>query len=62
MAAREGSLVAVSFHAELGSDDRVHRMFLELVRDRVGAHGDPRPDRLDAEAGLAPDGARGQAG
>jgi pyridoxal 5'-phosphate synthase pdxT subunit len=62
VAAREGSLVAVSFHAELGSDDRLHRLFLELVRDRVGAQQDPRPERLGAEAGLAPDGARGQAG
>ncbi|HUH81698.1 MAG TPA: pyridoxal 5'-phosphate synthase glutaminase subunit PdxT [Solirubrobacteraceae bacterium] len=34
VAARERSLVAVSFHAELGSDDRLHGFFLELVRDR----------------------------
>ena len=31
VAAREGSIVAVSFHAELGGDDRLHRLFLELV-------------------------------
>jgi pyridoxal 5'-phosphate synthase pdxT subunit len=31
VAAREGSIVAVSFHAELGSDERLHRYFLELV-------------------------------
>ena len=35
MAAREGSLLAVSFHAELGSDDRLHRAFLELVQERA---------------------------
>lgn len=34
VAAREGPVLAVSFHAELGSDDRLHRFFLELVRDR----------------------------
>jgi 5'-phosphate synthase pdxT subunit len=32
VAAREGSIVAVSFHAELGGDDRLHRYFLGLVR------------------------------
>ncbi len=31
VAARQGSLMAVSFHAELGGDDRLHRHFLELV-------------------------------
>ena len=33
VAAREGSRVAVSFHAELSHDVRLHRYFLELVRD-----------------------------
>jgi 5'-phosphate synthase pdxT subunit len=32
IAARQAAMLAVSFHAELGSDDRLHRMFLELVR------------------------------
>jgi 5'-phosphate synthase pdxT subunit len=31
VAARQGSMLAVAFHAELTEDDRVHRMFLELV-------------------------------
>jgi pyridoxal 5'-phosphate synthase pdxT subunit len=31
VAAREGKTLAVSFHAELGSDDRLHRFFLGLV-------------------------------
>lgn len=32
VAARQGSLLAVAFHAELTDDDRVHRMFLDSVR------------------------------
>jgi pyridoxal 5'-phosphate synthase pdxT subunit len=32
VAAREGRILAVSFHAELGSDDRLHRLFLDWVR------------------------------
>jgi 5'-phosphate synthase pdxT subunit len=31
VAARQGRILAVSFHAELGADDRLHRLFLELV-------------------------------
>ncbi len=31
VAARERNLLAVAFHAELGDDDRLHRMFLELI-------------------------------
>jgi 5'-phosphate synthase pdxT subunit len=33
VAAREGRLVATSFHPELTSDDRFHRYFLNLVKD-----------------------------
>jgi pyridoxal 5'-phosphate synthase pdxT subunit len=36
VAARQGRMLAVSFHAELGDDDRLHRLFLELVSDRRG--------------------------
>jgi 5'-phosphate synthase pdxT subunit len=32
VAARQGSLMAISFHPELGDDDRLHRVFLEQVR------------------------------
>jgi 5'-phosphate synthase pdxT subunit len=32
VAARQGSLLAISFHPELGEDDRLHRAFLEQVR------------------------------
>jgi pyridoxal 5'-phosphate synthase pdxT subunit len=31
IAAREGDMLAVAFHAELGEDDRLHRLFLERV-------------------------------
>jgi 5'-phosphate synthase pdxT subunit len=31
VAARQGRMLAVSFHAELSSDDRLHRMFLDWV-------------------------------
>jgi 5'-phosphate synthase pdxT subunit len=34
VAARQGRMLAVSFHAELGEDDRLHRLFLESVRER----------------------------
>jgi pyridoxal 5'-phosphate synthase pdxT subunit len=32
VAVRQGSLLATSFHPEVGGDGRVHRLFLELVR------------------------------
>ena len=31
VAAREGSMLAVAFHSELGEDDRLHGLFLESV-------------------------------
>jgi 5'-phosphate synthase pdxT subunit len=31
VAARQGSILAVSFHAELGEDDRLHALFLGLL-------------------------------
>jgi 5'-phosphate synthase pdxT subunit len=34
VAARQGGLLAVSFHAELGDDGRVHRLFLDAVAVR----------------------------
>jgi 5'-phosphate synthase pdxT subunit len=36
VAAREGELLAVAFHSELGEDDRLHRLFLERVEARRG--------------------------
>ena len=32
VAVRQGSLMATSFHPEVGGDDRVHGMFVDLVR------------------------------
>jgi 5'-phosphate synthase pdxT subunit len=32
VAVREGPLMATSFHPEVGGDDRVHRMFVDLVQ------------------------------
>ena len=36
IAARQGSTIAVAFHAELGEDERLHAFFLEDVRARRG--------------------------
>jgi pyridoxal 5'-phosphate synthase pdxT subunit len=42
VAARQANVLAVAFHAELGEDERLHALFLELVRARVSkpAHRD----------------------
>jgi 5'-phosphate synthase pdxT subunit len=37
VAAREGDVLAVAFHAELTDDARVHRLFLDAVRARTRA-------------------------
>jgi 5'-phosphate synthase pdxT subunit len=37
VAARQGPLLAVAFHAELGHDERLHRLFLDSVRERASA-------------------------
>jgi 5'-phosphate synthase pdxT subunit len=41
VAASQGSTLAVSFHTELGDDDRLHRRFLELVAARRLARAAP---------------------
>jgi pyridoxal 5'-phosphate synthase pdxT subunit len=33
VAARQGAMLAVAFHAELTDDDRVHRLFLDLLAE-----------------------------
>jgi 5'-phosphate synthase pdxT subunit len=38
IAARSERMLAVAFHSELGDDDRLHRLFLELVQEGTGAH------------------------
>jgi 5'-phosphate synthase pdxT subunit len=47
VAARQGGMLAVAFHAELGADDRLHRSFLESVARRRAA----REPALAREAG-----------
>jgi pyridoxal 5'-phosphate synthase pdxT subunit len=37
VAARQGSLLAISFHPELGDDDRLHAAFLDAVRAARGS-------------------------
>jgi 5'-phosphate synthase pdxT subunit len=36
IAAREGPILAIAFHSELGDDDRVHELFLASVARRAG--------------------------
>ena len=36
VAVRQGPLLATAFHPEVGSDTRIHRMFVDLVRDTTG--------------------------
>jgi 5'-phosphate synthase pdxT subunit len=45
VAARQGPMLAVSFHTELSDDDRLHRRFLELVAARPAPReaADERP-------------------
>ncbi len=37
VAARQGRMLAVSFHAELGGDERLHRLFLESIAQAAPA-------------------------
>ncbi|WP_344427561.1 pyridoxal 5'-phosphate synthase glutaminase subunit PdxT [Amycolatopsis minnesotensis] len=37
VAVRQGSVLATAFHPELTGDERVHRLFVGMVRDRVPA-------------------------
>jgi pyridoxal 5'-phosphate synthase pdxT subunit len=39
IAAREGQVLAIAFHSELGEDDRVHELFLASVARRAGDAG-----------------------
>jgi 5'-phosphate synthase pdxT subunit len=39
VAARQGAVLAVAFHTELGGDDRVHALFLESVREFAARDG-----------------------
>ena len=37
VAAREGNMLAIAFHSELGDDDRVHELLLDRARDVAAA-------------------------
>ena len=37
VAARQGRMLAVAFHSELGDDDRVHELLLDWAREYDGA-------------------------
>jgi pyridoxal 5'-phosphate synthase pdxT subunit len=39
VAVRQGGLLAISFHPELGADDRLHRAFLDQVRTARNGRG-----------------------
>ncbi len=45
VAAREGNMLAVAFHAELTDDDRIHRLFLDSVSLPVVTEGRCNRDR-----------------
>ncbi len=60
VAARQGATLAVAFHAELGSDDRLHRLFLELVAQASPGVPEPTGETLP-EAG-APTSEVGESG
>ena len=55
VAAREGTILVVSFHPELGDDERLHRLFLEMVAAARPAAQAGRAGP-DGKAGLAPHG------
>jgi 5'-phosphate synthase pdxT subunit len=40
VAVRQGSVLATAFHPELTGDRRIHQMFCEMVRNRVGTVGE----------------------
>ena len=47
VAAREGNLLATSFHPELTADDRLHRYFVEQISSPpVGAHAAGAAERV----------------
>jgi 5'-phosphate synthase pdxT subunit len=37
VAARQGNLLVLAFHPEISGEDRLHALFLEMVRERAGA-------------------------
>ena len=47
VAARQGSILAVAFHAELGEDDRLHRWLLALADERLAILADDAHSDLE---------------
>jgi 5'-phosphate synthase pdxT subunit len=43
VAARQGRMLAVAFHSELGDDDRVHALLLDWAREFAGARDGVHP-------------------
>ncbi len=43
VAARQGNVLALSFHPELNGDSRLHRYFLEIVKDYTGKRRNKKP-------------------
>lgn len=41
VAVRHGRLLATAFHPEIGGETRVHRLFVEMVRDAAGRGSEP---------------------
>ena len=44
VAVRQGPLLATSFHPEVGSDSRIHRVFVDLVSESTGKTAQNRKD------------------
>jgi 5'-phosphate synthase pdxT subunit len=61
VAVRQGTLLATAFHPELTGDHRVHRLFLTMVAQALGANG-PGAAPADAAAKAGADSAAGAAG
>jgi pyridoxal 5'-phosphate synthase pdxT subunit len=51
VAARQARAIAVAFHAELGSDDRLHRLFVELVAQAAAERAAALPGAAQRLAG-----------
>ena len=43
VAARQGNLLVIAFHPEIAGEPRVHELFLDAVRERIGAQGAGAP-------------------
>ncbi len=60
VAARQGRMLAIAFHSELGDDDRIHRMLLSWAQEL--ASFDAAPGATGGDTGAASASARAPAG